>query len=319
MTKKINLFLFSLLIIIGATVVTVARTSDNISGTAWSTNIGWISLNNCTDPTNSATCDTGSDYGLSAPYKTSGTSTISGYTWSSNIGWVKFNDGTCPTTPCSSATINWTTGKIIGWARACSVYASGCSGALADDAYRGVWDGYIALNPKDASGTAVGGLSIDKTTGEISGYAWGSDVVGWITFNGTIQIPALCPDGTTVVPDAPGTCSCPTDTTYDRATNSCIQDIICTGGVVIGQWCNCPVGTVLDNTQKICNPIQCPSGTVLQGYDCVPTTPNEPVVCGVRQIVDPSDPTGNTCICTNGKPIPTNGICPKKSPIYIES
>ena len=278
-TKKINLFLFSLLAIVGAASIALASTSENISGWAQSANIGWIKLNNCDS---AGSCESGADYGLNTtvPIVKTGTSAITGYAWSANIGWVKFNDGTCPAgvSPCSGATINWSTGKIIGWARACSVYAANCSGALVDDAYRGGWDGYIALNPKDSGGSAVEGLSVNTTTGAISGYAWGSDILGWMQFDGKIKIDPvkMCPDN--VTPVTAGTdCPCPAGKKYDSVSNSCVPDIICIGGTIVGnpQQCVCPSNMILNAAGNQCTPK--PSQTTIKFDGCLEKTSTKPL------------------------------------------
>lgn len=329
-TKKINIFLFSLLAIVCSISIALASTSQNITGWAQSTNIGWIKLNNCTDTANPGTCESGGDYGLNTtvPLTKTGKTTISGYAWSPNIGWVIFGTGSCPTAPCT-AQLDWDTGKITGWARACSVYASGCSGALNDpsgiDAYRGGWDGFIALSPTSGSSW---GLSVDTSSGAISGYAWGSEIIGWVQFAGNIKIEPtkICPDGTLalqsatctctggqIYQQATNTCTCPTGTTLQNG--QCTAPVPCTGGTVVSGQCVCPIGTTLAG--NACVPIVCPVGQTLQGNICVP------VVCGARQMIDPKDPTGTTCICTDGSAIPTTGpntgICPKKAPKYIES
>jgi len=53
-----------------------------------------------------------------------------------------------------------TTGVISGWARALSTDAA--------------WDGWMKLD----------GASVNKSNGNFSGYTWGSDVVGWLSFSG---------------------------------------------------------------------------------------------------------------------------------------
>jgi hypothetical protein len=159
-----------------------ADTGSNGYGYLWSSNIGWMKLNDCNTPGDADTCSTSASYGVTVLAAAPGT--ISGYAWSSNIGWITFNDPTCPTTGCTPGThAVWNTdgtGTIVGWARACSVYASGCSGTLNDNAVLGSWDGYIALDSTTAGGSAgTWGLTIAKD-GTISGYAWGSEVLGWI-------------------------------------------------------------------------------------------------------------------------------------------
>ncbi len=150
-----------------------AQTDDNMSGYAWSSNIGWISFN-CT---NTATC-AASDYGVhvdDAQKSVGGTGDFSGHAWSSNIGWISFNradTGNPPGAPFNSgsgpiAQIDWTTGNITGWARALSADGNG-------------WDGWIKLSGIWANGVR---LDMSVTPNELRGYAWGSDVVGWVSFN----------------------------------------------------------------------------------------------------------------------------------------
>lgn len=132
----------------------ISATATPITGYAWSDNIGWISFN-CSD---TGTCGT-SNYGLSI----AADGTISGYGWSENIGWVSANAADvagCPSAPCTPA-ISVATGAVTGWLRA---LANGDG-----------WDGWIRL-----SGPGYGPML--DTTGKFSGYAWGSDVVGWLSF-----------------------------------------------------------------------------------------------------------------------------------------
>jgi hypothetical protein len=132
---------------------------NNVSGWAWSENIGWISFNS-TNCQGSANCLCPSLGGAGCPnpsypcsnsscadLKTYGviidpsTGDFSGHAWSENIGWISFNSadlagcpsGTCKarldTTPTGSVCDG--TGVICGWARALS--------------YGGGWDGWIRL------------------------------------------------------------------------------------------------------------------------------------------------------------------------------
>jgi hypothetical protein len=137
----------------------LSATSDNVSGYAWSSNIGWISFN-CT---NDASCAS-SNYGVNVD----ATGNLSGYAWSSNIGWVSFNASEvsgCPSGPCAPV-MDRVTGDISGWARALS-QGSG-------------WDGWINLRGAWGGVTAGSGATCSW-----SGWAWGSTVVGWINFSGS--------------------------------------------------------------------------------------------------------------------------------------
>ena len=92
--KKL-LFLTSLLIVFGFLFAekAIAGTGDNVSGFAWSENIGWINFN-------------GSNYGVNvSPLN----GKLSGFAWSENIGWISFNEsdtGAPPSNdPCSDTFI----------------------------------------------------------------------------------------------------------------------------------------------------------------------------------------------------------------------
>ncbi|MFH0846187.1 MAG: hypothetical protein V1851_02175 [Patescibacteria group bacterium] len=134
-----------------------AGASHNISGYAWSDNIGWISFN-CLDED---TCS-GIDYGVAKAED----GTLSGYAWSDNIGWVTFNQSelmNCPVDVCKA----WVEGTSVkGWARALT---NGDG-----------WDGWISLGKKSTDTTNYGVSLVDKV---FSGYAWGDNVVGWVSFN----------------------------------------------------------------------------------------------------------------------------------------
>lgn len=161
----------------------VAADADSTGyGYFWSSNIGWMRLNDCTNPATSSTCTPAASYGVNVLPMNPGT--ITGYMWSSNIGWITFNVAGCPTSGCTpGAYVTWNsdgTGAVHGWARACSVYANGCSGSLKSDTVLGSWDGYIALDSGSGGGTGgTWGLTIG-TDKKIGGFAWGSEVIGWV-------------------------------------------------------------------------------------------------------------------------------------------
>lgn len=133
----------------GKTDVYAQSGDSSISGYAWSETIGWISFE-------------GSGYGLSID---SG-GVITGYAWSPNIGWVSANSSDlsgCPSSPCTASIDD--DGALQGWLRAISGGTSQSGG----------WDGFISL-----SGSGYGPES--DSSGSFDGYAWGSDVVGWLDF-----------------------------------------------------------------------------------------------------------------------------------------
>lgn len=167
----------------------------NVSGYAWAgsgegaTNaaiqqnpgIGWIHM-------------AGSGYGVLV----ASDGTMSGQAWTDpndggdNFGWIDFAPaGPYPASsfvPAQSVRMNRSTGAVTGWARSCTVFASGCSGASRSSAEIGSWDGWI--------GFGTGGNYTQPVTVSgcnWSGYAWGGggtspandSPIGWIHFGGT--------------------------------------------------------------------------------------------------------------------------------------
>lgn len=204
---KQTLFIFSIVFVFSmfSTTVVFAGTSNNVVGRAWSSNIGWISMNNCSNPADLSTCS-GPDYGVTA--STTAPGTLSGYAWSSNLGWITFNPSSdCPSgfSQCTPY-IDWANPNgdgsvnVKGWARVCSYYKTGCSGEVASNTALGGWDGWIALGDTNTSDTNVWGVTVSGNT--MSGFAWGGDVIGWISFATGITInPMSAPSGTLVADD----------------------------------------------------------------------------------------------------------------------
>jgi len=127
----------------------LSQSGSTITGYAWSDTIGWLSFN-------------GTGYGISVE----GDGTLSGYGWSDNIGWVSADASDlagCPSAPC---TAKLSDGNLQGWLKA--VAGGGVQS--------GGWDGWIKLNGSNY-GPVLGG------NGDFSGFAWGSDVVGWLDFS----------------------------------------------------------------------------------------------------------------------------------------
>jgi hypothetical protein len=123
--------------------------SGSLSGYAWSDTVGWVSFS-------------GSNYGIAV----ASDGTLSGYAWSDNIGWISANTSDltgCPSGSCI-AQLN-DDGTLSGWLKA-------TAGGSAES---GGWDGFISL-----AGTGYGPER--QEDGSFSGYAWGSDVIGWLDF-----------------------------------------------------------------------------------------------------------------------------------------
>ncbi len=157
-SKTIFISSFVVLLLI-AGVVAFAQT-QTLSGWAWSDNVGWISFS-------------GPLYSVAV---NSGTGEFSGYAWSDNIGWISFNAadvGGCPSGSCAP-NLNMATGVVTGWARACAGTNNGnCTGGSRTDG----WDGWISLR----GASPDYGVIVDGST--FGGWAWGSAIIGWISFN----------------------------------------------------------------------------------------------------------------------------------------
>lgn len=128
--------------------------SGYLVGYAWSDNIGWISLSCANDDS----C-TDVNYGFFVDAE----GVVTGYGWSDNIGWVSAESGDiagCPTAPC---TPTLSANELTGWFK---TLAGGTSQS-------GGWDGWIRL-----SGPSYGVIRLSDD--RLYGYAWGSDVVGWV-------------------------------------------------------------------------------------------------------------------------------------------
>jgi|GEM_PF-3057997 len=138
-----------------------AGTEHNVAGYLWSETIGWLSLNSTTGG--------GSDYGVNVSNPGAGlVSNFSGYGWSENIGWVQFDPGSgFPGAPYHGVQVDNKTQQLSGWARALSANGNG-------------WDGWINFGP-----TTNNSNGVKRSNCALTGYAWGSDVVGWVGVSGT--------------------------------------------------------------------------------------------------------------------------------------
>lgn len=234
-----------------------------IQGYAWSDFIGWIHFS-------------GSNYGV---YENSSTGVLSGYAWSPYLGWITFNQSElsgCPSGSCQ-AKVSPGNGSVTGWARACGAFSdkNACSGGL--DPGSGGWDGWIHL-----SGSGYG---ITSVAGSWSGYAYGSQNIGFIKFAGTASdgtpysVGAACTNGA----DNPPECiSCPDPLAYSDESLSCVA---CDGGCT-GEECD--NGTTNPPT---CD--QCPDGYYYDGSPCTACVGGCTGIGGT-----PSNPYGSL-VCNN--------------------
>ncbi|MEK7148416.1 MAG: hypothetical protein AAB770_00695 [Patescibacteria group bacterium] len=255
-----------------------AGVSDNVSGYAWSENIGWISLNNTTD-------GSAVSYGVNIS-PMSGIGVFSGNAWNENIGWISFDriaTGNPPSAPFnggggSIAEVDWSTGIVTGWARALSacqnnlVDGSGnCTGSGAGDAAGG-WDGWIKL-----SGTWTNGVAINTATGIFSGFAWGGSdavpgigVVGWVDFAPTV--------GGVPIPNPP-----------------IVSGLSCTQTNPTFFWGPCVTSCIGNPSPR--NVIGVETGACSDGS--VPASP----------ITQACGPVLTTCTATPGNPVCGDGVC----------
>lgn len=280
-----------------------AGTNNNASGSMWSSNIGWISLNNCTDAADSNTC-TGYTYGVTIDPITG---TVSGTAWSSNIGWITFNDAGCPTSGCTAgARFNSVTSTVEGWARACSVFASGCSGALSSNT--GGWDGFLSLS---GSGYGLTLGALNGTTRTINGSIWGSEVLGWIAVQGDAKVTTtptvdLCLD---ILGNQDQAYLTQQGLTRDTDGNCLLATQYCPNSPYTHIKKNAlPPGYTMDSNGQCVPP---------GGLDAACQPPyqayfrnNLPSTLVIDPVTGDCTPTQKNLFCPNGTPKPSNGICP---------
>jgi len=208
-----------------------AGSEQNVTGYAWSDNVGWISFN-CTDDNSCA----GNDYGVNID---SG-GNLSGYAWSNTIGWISFSESSgCPEAGCvTNPKFDKGTGEVTGWARACSGTAMrDCTGGSRTDG----WDGWIKLSGTTADGHPYGPIVANDAS--VSGYSWGSSVVGWLSWGGTgygVMSPVniVCTGSLTADPMTVNQGQSPTITWSvsggPSCANSCTGSGFETGGAISG-------------------------------------------------------------------------------------
>lgn len=187
------LIIIALVLIFLSVQIAQAGAGQNVSGFAWSENIGWVSFNssNC-DPDNNGLSNGGagcpasgtpiSNYGVNLD--TIGV--LSGYAWSENIGWISFNRSDAGVPPGSPdygtylAKIDDATKKLSGWARA---LANGDG-----------WDGWLKLGCFGSECNRVNyGTSLNFIVSPVEFYSfsWSDVVLGWLSFNCTDSL--VCP------------------------------------------------------------------------------------------------------------------------------
>lgn len=241
--KLIPLLAVSLFLLLASFGTSLAL-GGNVSGFAWGAvdenadgnydpnegGIGWLSFSHLVDFPSSSN----NFYQVSLD---STTGDLSGQAWTNHIGYVSFDAG-CPsgvTGTCSAKVTNFQNGNVEGWARACKVFQTGCSGVTKpiNGTELGGWDGWIEMsginhesgffditgNPIPAT---IRGVTLDVITGDFSGFAWGGNAtdghndIGWISFGeglstgggtttGCPNVSSACPPPTITFLAAPST------------------------------------------------------------------------------------------------------------------
>lgn len=223
-----------------------AADETSIVGWAWSSNTGWISFN-------SANVNSGGSvsYGISMDQNGKWT----GYAWSDNIGWINVDPlGPYPESPNEGVKLNGS--NLSGWARACSVFQTGCSGAVIASSSNklGGWDGWLKM-AGNVSGGGTYSISKQINSNQFTGYAWGSSVLGWVHFsdvyNSAVYNPVSSPPAGG---GGSGAITCTGVCTYEPIPQTCGEHEELVGGI-----CQCVTGYVLSGGVCILQTTQGPS------------------------------------------------------------
>jgi hypothetical protein len=180
----------------------------DLTGYAWSSSIGWISLNCATGGTNGGNVCGTSDYKVTM----NSNRTVTGYAWS-NIGWIRFGGlsgfptGAGTTAANAAVTGTYPNLSFTGWARACAgtMSPAGSCSNMTTNTTSGGWDGWISLR-----GTGYG-VAANMSSGFTNpSYAWGSTVVGWINMHSRTSFATVSGtiggSGCTIATAGQGTC-----------------------------------------------------------------------------------------------------------------
>ncbi len=306
----------------------ITRPAGNVYGFAWSSTIGWVSMNcnqvghggsnNCTD----SHAINAVDYGVTLNETTGA---MTGYGWSDNVGWVKFDPISPP--PYASnigvggATVrNITAGGIkpvVGWIRFCSDTNSAhvpdncgntSNGVTIDN---GGWNGWVTMTG-DGGGTRFG-VNFNTSSGAFSGFAWGgtthfggSEVVGWLNFDMVTAIPDRVPgipvvklSAVTPIPQGGDT-----DITYDLVTAPSAVDPI----VACTPFTDGAVGATRDWSTIAINPLPTATPTTKANIWVWAPSTTYYLDCKTQNGVHAADPLNPSVECNRLSPAAT---CPR--------
>lgn len=191
--KKIITIAVLALVFMGAVQATqVHAGTTELTGWAWSPNIGWLSFNSTNSGANPS--GTGSAYSVKVSTTTgSDVGTFSGQAWSPNVGWLSFDTtgaaaiGTdCPSGTCA-ATVNMVTGVVSGWGQILSMKLEDTGGWL-----RLSGTNHASPDFSGFQGTSTKGVTYNKDTGALTGFAYEPSAIGWISFGAANEITPGC-------------------------------------------------------------------------------------------------------------------------------
>ena len=216
--------------------------------------LGWISMN-------------GTNYGVQIDLE----GNFSGYAWIGNgddgagsTGWVDF----APTIGFPGAPshgVRREGNTLTGWAKVVSMYNENTA------------NGWIKMSGTAGDGGSYG-VTINPSTGKFSGYAWGSDVIGWVNFAPTIS-GVTCP-------------SCVSCTNWSEWVETDCATV--------------PVGTPIEQTRyRTCGSTP-ETETLPTGKTCGSSCAGDPSVCGGGQTCVEST---STCTSNPGGVSCPNGTC----------
>ncbi len=286
-----------------------AANTDNVFGQAWGASgpsanapvnsvggIGWVSMNNC-DSVNGPCSPV--NFGVNV----SQNGVFSGQAWSSNYGWINFDGAShCPAgAPQVDLAAVATNGSapIIGFAHVTS--------AGTGDNY---WDGCISMSGQNHS------VTLDNA-GNITGAAWGANVVGWVSFDAVYMIALGCTDPaasnydpTAVIDD--GSCKIANDMCPNisgmQATTSDVDTILGVGWIY-DNFGNCiPKGDVCPNLVGVQSTV--PSGYQINpnnGYCIIQTLIP---MCPTNPAFNPNVNSPDVTLCTGGTGTPGSPTIP---------
>jgi hypothetical protein len=192
---------------------------------------------------------------------------FTGYAWSEFGGYVQFNPSGKPEGGAyvdASCLAGNTACPVRGWIRFVSA---------SNDPQSGGWDGWVKMSDSTvwSNGVVLGAPDAGRNR-QMSGYAWGDDVVGWVDFSKVKVMGDWCPNIPGYDPAVPagmiidvnGNCVFPPRTDGCKLVNDPLYNPDPLVGVDNSK-CKCP-NDDYNSVTKQCgtiNPPKCPDGSVM--------------------------------------------------------